>query len=394
MTDSLLRRRVRGQHAEVTSVELFFDLAFVFAITQVSHSLIEHLTLIGGIQAAILLLAVWWAWVQTAWITNWLHPDRPLVRLMLFSLMGVGLVMSSALPDAFGQRGLAFAGAYVAFQLGRTLFTLWATRHDQSLRRNFTRVAIWHAGVGLLWISGGLAEGYSRLAIWSLALAIDYASVAVAFWLPRLGPTDTHDWNIDGTHIAHRVGLFIIVCLGESILLTGANFAGTAWTPGAVMAFALALVGSVAMWWIYFARHAQAASDAISRSDNPGRVARVAYTFIPALMVAGIVVSAAGDELILAHPHGEANVATTSVLIGGPALFLLGALLFKISVFGVWSPSRIGGFALMVFLLPLSRGMEPVALAGACVGILVLVAVWEALWLRRRERQPAAAQVE
>jgi low temperature requirement protein LtrA len=388
MAGTLLRKRDAGHHAEVTFVELFFDLIFVFAITQVSHSLIEHLTWLGSLQALLLLMAVWWAWVYTAWITNWLDPEHPFVRVMLFVLMAVGLVMSSALPDAFGERGLFFAAAYVAFQLGRTLFALWAMRGEPALFRNFIRVAIWIGGCGILWIAGGLAEGGTRLALWSLALALDYASPALGFWVPGLGRSNTREWNVEGDHIAHRCGLFIMLCLGESILVTGAAFSDLEWTGQVVAAFAVALTGSIAMWWIYFGRHAQAAIDAIGRSDDPGRMARAAFTYIPILIVAGIVISAVGDELTLAHPGGHVEPAAAWVLIGGPALFLLGMILFKFSIFRIWSPARVVGLALMAALIPLADWASPLGVAAGATAILVLVGIWETIWLMRGGGRP------
>jgi low temperature requirement protein LtrA len=153
MSGELLRQR-DGRHASVSFVELFFDLVFVFAITQLSHTLLATLTWQGVLQAALLLGALWWAWIDTSWITNWLNPDRPPVRLMLFLLMGAGLVMSTSLPEAFGAKGLIFAAAFVSIQVGRGLFTLWAVRADRSLRRNFQRICVWAAAGGVLWIAG------------------------------------------------------------------------------------------------------------------------------------------------------------------------------------------------------------------------------------------------
>src|SRR6187551_3750849 len=121
--------RVRHGHSRVTFVELFFDLVFVFAVTQLSHGLLEHLTPLGALQTAVLMLAVWWAWIDTAWITNWLNPDRNAVRVMLFGLMLAGLVMAASTPKAFEDRALAFALAYALGQLGRGLFMLWALKN-------------------------------------------------------------------------------------------------------------------------------------------------------------------------------------------------------------------------------------------------------------------------
>ena len=334
---------------------------FVFAVTQVSHGLLEHLTWVGAVEALIMLMAVWWAWIYTAWITNWLDPERVPVRLMLFVLMGLGLIMSSAVPEAFGDRGLVFAVAYMALQLGRTLFILWAVRDDPPLRRNFVRVATWMCGFGLVWIAGGLAEGELRLGLWLLALALDYAAAGVGFWLPRLGRTPTRDRTIEGSHIAHRCGLFIIIALGESILVTGGTFADLDWTGPVLAAFVTALVGSVAMWWIYFGRHADAASEAIATAADPGRMAVFAYTYMPIVVVAGIVVSAVADELVLAHPLGHAEPAVAAAVIAGPALFLLGTILFKFSVFRAWSTSRVVGLLLTLALIPAAGRVTPLA---------------------------------
>ena len=115
----LLRERGGAGGNKVTFVELFFDLVFVFAVTQLSHSLLEHFTAIGAVQTALMLMAVWWVWIYTSWATNWLDPEKTAVRLMLFALMLVGLVLSTSIPLAFEAKGLAFAGAYVFMQVGR-----------------------------------------------------------------------------------------------------------------------------------------------------------------------------------------------------------------------------------------------------------------------------------
>lgn len=383
MTGTLLRSRRAGHHAQVTSVELFFDLVFVIAVTQISHALLEHLTWLGALEAALLLLAIWWAWIDTAWITNWLDPDKPLVRLMLFVLMGIGLVMSSSLPEAFGDRGLAFAVAFVVFQLGRTAFMLWAARGNPTLFRNFVRIIIWYAASAVFWLAGGFAEGEWRLALWLVAVAMDCLSPAIAFWVPGLGRTDTREWNVEGAHMAERTGLFVMIALGESILVTGVGFTELAWTPDVILAMTVSLLQSIAMWWIYFAQHAEAGAAAIAASDDPGRVARRAYTYVPILLIAGIVVSAVGDEMVLAHPAGHVDVANVLVLLGGPALFLLGAGLFKLAIFGKWSVPRFVGLAAVSALYPFAPNPTPLLLSAATTAIVVLVAAWEVIDIAR-----------
>jgi low temperature requirement protein LtrA len=382
MHRSMLRERVAGSHARVTFVELFFDLVFVFAVTRISHGLLAYLTWLGALQAGLMVMTVWWAWIYTAWITNWLDPENSKVRLMLFALMGVGLILSTSLSEAFGERGPVFACAYVAFQLGRTLFMLWAGWREPALRRNFQRVAIWLVLSGAIWILGALVQGGERLALWALAIGLEYLSVALAFWVPGLGRTPTEDWTVEGGHMAERCGLFIIICLGESVLVTGAAFTELAWTPVTLAAFAAAFIGTLAMWWIYFSAHAEAASEAISASDDPGRIARMAYTYIHILLVAGVILTAAGDELALAHPSAPMDNATALVLLGGPGLFLIGALLFKHYVFEVWSASRLTGLALLLALAPLAPNLTPLGLSGAATAIFCLVGAWES-WMRR-----------
>src|SRR5580693_5953441 len=139
-----LRARSAGSNSKVTNIELFFDLVFVYAVTQLSHTLLHGLNLLGTLQVLLLFLAVWWVWVFTSWVTNWLDPERPVVRLALLTLMLAGMLLSIALPDAFGRRGLLFAGAYVFMQVGRTLFTLWALGNAAPANtRNFQRITLW-----------------------------------------------------------------------------------------------------------------------------------------------------------------------------------------------------------------------------------------------------------
>ncbi len=375
---SVLRPRGGHEDGRVTFVELFFDLVFVFAVTQLSHLLLAHLSLLGVIQTTLLLMAVWWVWIFTAWVTNWLDPDRPPVRLMLFALMLAGLVLSTSLPEAFEARGLAFATAYVFMQVGRSLFTLWAVgSHSPGNRRNFQRITAWLALAGGFWLAGGLADPATRLGLWALALAIEYLSPSVGFWLPRLGRSTTADWDIEGGHIAERCGLFIIIALGESILVTGATFGELAWTPETAAAFVTAFVGSVAMWWIYFNVGAGRGSRLIASTADPGRLARLAYTYMHLLIVAGIIVAAVADELVLAHPTGHGSPGTIATILGGPALYLAGNLVFKRATAERLPLSHLGGLALLALLIPPATVAPPLTTATAAALVLVLVAAWE-----------------
>ena len=386
---SVLRPRRGHEDSRVTFVELFFDLVFVFAVTQLSHLLLAHLSVLGVIQTTLLLMAVWWVWIFTAWVTNWLDPDQAPVRLMLFALMLAGLVLSTSLPQAFEASGLAFAAAYVFMQVGRSLFTLWALGgHRPGSRRNFQRITLWLALSGVFWIGGGLAGHGARLGLWSVALLIEYLSPSVGFWAPSLGRSTTADWDIEGGHIAERCGLFIIIALGESILVTGATFDALGWAPVTAAAFLAAFVGSVAMWWIYFNIGAVRGSRLIASSADPGRLGRLAYTYLHLPLVAGIIVAAVGDELVLAHPTGHGNPAATAAILGGPALYLAGNLLFKRATAERLPLSHLGGLVLLALLIPLAGLASPLAIATAATLVLVLVAAWEWRSLGRVQAAP------
>lgn len=388
MAGDLLRKR-DGHHARVGFVELFFDLVFVFAITQISHTLLEHLTWMGALQAAMLLGAVWWAWIDTSWITNWLDPERVPVRIMLFCLMGAGLVLSTSLPGAFEEKGLIFACAFAVLQVGRGLFTLWAVRRHPALRANFQRICVWAFGGAVLWITGGLAEGQTRIVIWLVALLAEFSAPALYFWVPGLGRSTTADWQVEGGHIAERVGLFIIICLGETLLVTGATFAGLIWTAPVDLAFATAFLSTLAMWWIYFSVAHEAGSEEITHAADPGRMARAAYTYGPILIVAGIVTTAVGDELLLAHPEGHVSPQAAALLIGGPLLFMLGGLTAKYAMWGKWSPARLGGVAALAALFLIVPYVTPLTLAASATGVLIAVAGWEACMRHRQAPQRA-----
>jgi len=381
----LLRARHGREHARVTYVELFFDLVFVFAVTQLSHAVIGHPTGVGLLHAGLLLLAVWWAWVFTAWVTNWMDPERTPVRVMLFVMMAAGLVLSAAIPDAFGERGLVFACAYVFIQVGRTLFFLVGVWREPAHRLNFIRILAWLSCSAIFWIAGAVQPGAARLLLWALAMAIEYASPAMGFWTPGLGRSSSTDWVVEGGHLAERCALFTIIALGESVIVTGATVVGLPWTGEVIAAFGSALVCSIAMWWIYFSSTAEAASEAIAQADDPGQIARVAYTYSHLLPVAGIIIAAVGDEWVLHHPLGHTDFKTAAALIGGPALFLFGALVFKLSVFKVWSRTRTVGLVLLAGVVPAASHVSPLVLSVTTTLILVAVGACET-WLAGRGR--------
>ena len=379
---ALFRPIVPNQHSRVTYAELFFDLVFVFAVTQVSHTLLDHFTPLGAPETCVLFLAVWWVWVYTSWITNWLNPETTPVRVLLFLLMLGGLVLSTSIPKAFESRGLWFAVAYAAMQVGKTVFLWVSTPPSRPLARmNAIRITAWLAVSAVFWIAGGLFAD-SRLPLWATALAIEYISPAARSWIPKYGASSVADWAVEGGHMAERCAGFIIIALGESIVVTGATFADLAWTTETVTAFASAFVGAIAMWWIYFHKGAEAGSEQISRSREPGRLARLAYTYLHMPIVAGIILSAVANELVLKHPAEHSDLKTVLSAIGGPLLFLVGTILFKHSIRGWLQLSHGVGIILLALLAWFASDFSPLILSILTSAILVIVAVWESVSLR------------
>jgi low temperature requirement protein LtrA len=387
MTDSprgaLFRVIVPDRPSRVTNAELFFDLVFVFAVTQLSHTLLHRFTPLGAVQVTLLFLAVWWAWVYTAWVTNWLDPELTPIRILLFLLMLGGLVLSTSIPAAFDGRGLWFAATYAAMQVGRTLFWLLVTPPGRTaVRHNAIRILTWLSCSAVLWILGGLSEGETRLFLWIAALTIEYVAPAARFWTPRLGFSSMEAWSVEGSHMAERCAGFIIIALGEAIVVDGATFADLTWTPDNVSAFVSALVGSIAMWWIYFHRGAEAGSEMISKSAESGRVARIAYTYLHMPIVAGIILAAVADELVLQHPTGHSDPRTIVSSVGGPLLFLIGTILFKHVIRNFLQLSHGVGIIALAVTAYFASEMSPLWLSIVTTAIMVVVAAWESISLR------------
>jgi low temperature requirement protein LtrA len=387
----LLRGRASDEQ-QVRPFELFFDLVFVLAVTQLSHRLLDHLTLGGTAQTLLLLLVVWQAWVTTTWVTNWFNPDQLPVRLMLVGIMLASLFMSAAIPDAFGDRGLMFAAAVAAIHVGRAAFAFIALRgslggHDP-LTRTFKRALTWHVAAGVLWIAGGLLDGWGRYLAWGLALVMNYGAPLVGYYVPGLGSSRTREWAVQGHYFAERCRLFIIIALGESLLVTGATFGRGEASPATTAALVVAFVASVALWWVYFHQSAEAASRVLVASANPGRLARDAYTLVHLPMVAGIIAVAAADELTVAHPGEHGTLASVALTLGGPALFLAGHAFFKRAVFEKLSWSELVAIGVLAILVPIGFASPALVLSAAAGLTLVGLAARETLTPPGRLRRP------
>lgn len=367
-----------GAHAAVTYVELFFDLIYAFAVTQLSHRLVHDLSLAGVLQTLILWFAVWLGWQYTCWVTNWFDPDLIAVRLLLFAVMLVGMAMAASLPLAFSTRGLLFAVTYVALQMGRSLVVLAFLGPRHALTANFRRIAGWLAISGCLWIAGGFAGGVARVAWWGMAALCEYVSPMTGFALPLLGRSTAADWrSAAGGHIAERCQAFVILALGESVIVTGGTFSDLGnWSLSATIAFAVCFAGSIAMWWVYFDTSSRAGSRAIEESTEPGLMA-AAYHYVHVVLIAGMIAAAAGDDLVILHPAAQVGIAYAWLLIGGPALYVTGNGLYKRVVYGWFPLSHWIGLALFAFAAPLAPHTNLLAMGALTTGVMIVVAMWE-----------------
>jgi low temperature requirement protein LtrA len=338
------RRRDAGQEQRATTLELFYDLVFVFAITQVSHLLLDHLTWAGAGQALLVLLVVWWAWNYTTWVTNELDPDSIGVRLMLIGVMGASLLMAVAIPEAFGEHALLFAGSYVAIQVGRHGFLTFVSADAGTLERERAgRILTWLVAAGALWIAGGVADGSERTALWLAALAIDYGAPFVFYWVPGRPRLAGSTWDVATAHFAERFQLFVIIALGESIVITGATTAELDVGPARVVALGLAFLATAALWWLYFDYVARIAHRRLELARDRTRLARDGYTYLHVVIVAGVIVAAVGDELVIAHPTDELPGRELAVVVAGPAIYLVAHALFRLRMAGSLSWKRLAG---------------------------------------------------
>lgn len=388
----LLRRR-DGHHARVTFEELFFDLVYVFAVTQLSHELLTNLNLAGIIETLILWFAVWLGWQYTCWVTNWFDPETPRIRGLIFAVMLAGLLMASAIPGAFGERGLIFALAYVAIQVGRTAYIVWELGSDHPLVANYRRMLGWVSIAAVFWIAGAFVQHEARMALWAVAILCEYVSPMFGFPLPGLGRSKTSDWTIEGGHLAERCQLFVIVALGETLLATGATMARAgSWDVSILSALLATFLGTLAMWWLYFGTSSRDATEAITHSDDPGRIGAY-FHYIHAVLVGGIIATAVGNDLVLAHPHDPLKISYALVLSVGPAIYLLGSAVYKKVVYGALPASHMAGVVALLALLPVAPFVDLLTMGWLTTIAMLVAGFWEGRLVRKRREagKPQAA---
>ena len=378
----VLRER-DGTPARVTYLELFFDLVFVFAITQISHFLHDHQGWIGTAQGAVLFFAVWWAWMSTTWAANRADPDRISVRVLLIILMLLSMGMSIGLPGSFGPNATLFAGCYVALQIGRSFLAgLLFRRECPELGRDMVLIGVWYCLSAPLWIFGSLADPATRLLVWLSAVAIEGMAPLLRYPVPWLGRTTDTERDIEGGHLAERSALFIIIALGEGIVVIGTEVIEAGIAFGTMTAFAVSFASSVLMWWLYFDVGAVRGAEHIEQHRDPGKVALSVYTYIHMPIIAGIVVYALADSLILEEWNGTASRALVLAQSLGGVLFLAGLGVFKrysSPKTSLFPSSHRAGLALFGALACAGwlMAIPTLLFAGAGAAIFALAASWE-----------------
>jgi low temperature requirement protein LtrA len=344
-----------------TTVELFFDLVYVFAITQLSHLILDDLSVASVARAAFLLLIVWWAWIYTTWMANWFDPASPAVRAVLTGVMLASLLMAAALPGAFDDHAALFAIAYVTLQVGRNVAAASLLPRAHPLRDVFERLVGWSAASGVLWLAGAMLDGDQRLLLWVPAVVLDLCAPFAGYWLPGRGRNSTADYDI----------------LGESIVVTGATAAQAGLTSTVVLCLCVAFLETAALWWLYFGALAERTHEVMRTCADPGRMARDAYTYLHAPIVAGIIGVAVADDLLIGEPHEALRGVGLAMALGGPALYLVGESLFRLRLTGEANAKRLSVAAVLLLLAPIGTQMSALALCATVAALLAALALWE-----------------
>jgi low temperature requirement protein LtrA len=363
----------------VTPLELFFDLVFVFAITQVTSLMAGDTTWTGVLHGMLVLAALWWAWTAYAWLTNTVNSDEGLVRTTILAAMAAMLVVSLAVPGAFGDDGVLFAGAYMVVRYLHLLLYAIATKHDPDLLGAVLRLALTATlGPGLL-VFAGFLEGEERVAVWIGALALDYVGPAL------IGRG--RGWTVSAEHFAERHALIILIALGESIVAIGVGATDIELDLGTVVAAALAIALVSALWWLYFdvaailARMRLAAASGIEQAV----LARDAYSYLHMPMVAGIVLFALGLKKTLEDVGEPLATVPAVALAGGVALYLLAHCAFFLRLARRLFRRRfLGGVVLLAFI-PLVTELPALASLALVGAVCVFVVAYEAI--RHREHR-------
>jgi low temperature requirement protein LtrA len=364
-------RSQESAEERVTPLELFFDLIFVFAITQVTGLIVDDPTWAGLVRGLLVLGVLWWAWAAYAWLTNTINPEEGAVRIAMFAAMGAMLVASVAVPDVFGDDAFIFACAYAFVRIAHLVLYAIAGRGDRDLLEAVARLGVGTAiGVGLLFVAAGL-DGRLQVAVWALALTFDLLGAYVG---------GGKGWRLSAGHFAERHGLIVIIALGETIVALGLA-ASHELGPGRVAAGLLGFGVAAAMWWLYFDVVAIVAERKLRELTGNAQLAmaRDSYSYLHLPMVAGIILFAVGVKKTLGDVGEPLKLVPAVALCGGIALYLLALILFRLRNVRSLNRQRLVVMAALLALIPL--GVEVDALVTLslvtvlCIGLVAYEAI-------------------
>jgi low temperature requirement protein LtrA len=381
---TLLRRP--EDPARATFVELFFDLVFVFALFRLSQELRERLTWLGALQTLVLLLALVWVWGNTAWLADRFNAGRPAIQALVIGCMFGSFVLAAAAPQAFGARGLVFAVAYVASQVGRSLFLVVAGRGGERWRLEL-RQLFWFGVSALPWLAGAVAHGWARVVLWVVAVTVDWAAFGFGLPMPRMGPMEPKELGVLGELYAERHQQFFAIALGEMIIVSGLAFDSLGFGAGRTAAVVVAFATTVLLWRIYIHRAGAVVDAAVEVAADQGRVLTV-LVCAHLVMVAGVVGISAGDKLVIMYGSQDSEPAWIAVTLGGPALFLTGRAILEYGVFGRVSRDCVIGVLVLVAVSPAMILVPLLIVAIAAAAVLTGVAVADSAVTWRRPAEP------
>jgi low temperature requirement protein LtrA len=368
---SVQARNQESAEERVTPLELFFDLIFVFAITQVTGLVVGDPTWAGLVKGLLVLGVLWWAWAAYAWLTNTINPEEGAVRIAMFAAMAAMLIASLAVPDVFGDDAFLFACAYAFVRVAHLALYAIAGRGDRDLLAAIARLGVGTAiGVGLLFVAAAL-DGPLQAAVWAVALAFDLLGAYIG---------GGRGWRLSAGHFAERHALVVIIALGESIVALGLG-ASHHLDAGAITAALLGLTVAAALWWLYFDVVAIVAERKLRETEGQAqlKMARDSYSYLHLPMVAGIVLFAVGVKKTLGDVGEPLKLVPAVTLSGGVALYLLAHILFRLRNVGSLNRQRLVVAAALLALIPL--GLEVAALitlalvALLCVGLIAYEAI-------------------
>jgi low temperature requirement protein LtrA len=354
----------------VAPLELFFDLVFVFALTQVTQHMSDDPTWTGLGQGMLVLAALWWAWGAYAWLTNYIAAEEDLERVLMVAVMGAFLVAALAVPNAFGDDAVLFGVAY-AVARWLHIFIFAEANDDLDAGEAIRRLARTALPAPALLIVAGFLDGTAQALCWVVALAIDFSGPYVF---------GVRGFRVSPGHFAERFALIVIIALGESIVAIGAGLEGDL-DAGVVGAALLGLVLAFALWWAYFDVVALVAERRFreSRGDHRLRIARDSYSYLHLPMIAGIVLIALGVKKTVQHVDAPLETIPAVALFGGLALYYAGHLAFRLRNVGTLNRPRTVATLACVAVIPLGTEVDAIVALAVAAAITSAVVTYEAI---------------